>query len=226
MGSPVVSGDLPALTATADLCQRFSQLISVYDRFSEFLDWLLGDDGEISDEALAGISDRTVPVGTILMYSSHTPPGSSFMLCNGQAISRTTYADLFGRIGVSYGAGDSATTFNLPDLRSRFPVGYGPIYALASTGGSVSTPLDLTHYHGTAISSGNDNINFPTRTWSKTDNGTGATIGISGDDVDDADGSAITTGDIASTTEIPSLAALVVPTLPPYLAVPFIIKVQ
>ena len=226
MPSPVLSSDLPALTATADLCTRFSQLISIYDRFSEFLDWILGDDGELSDEALAGISDRTVPVGTILMYSSHSPPSSSFMLCNGQAVSRTTYADLFGRIGVSYGAGDSATTFNLPDMRSRFPVGYGPVYALAATGGAVSTPLDLTHYHGTAISSVSDNINFPTRTWSKLDNGTGATIGISGDDVDDSDGSAITTGDIASTTEIPSLAALVVPTLPPYLAVPYIIKVS
>lgn len=225
MPSPVTETDLPALTATADLCTRFSQLISIYDRFSEFIGWILGDDGELSDDALAGISDRTVPVGTILMYASHTPPSDKFMLCNGQALNRTTYADLFGRIGVSYGAGDSATTFNLPDMRSRFPVGYGPIYALAATGGAVSAPLDLTHYHGTAISSGNDNINFPTRTWSKTDNGTGATIGISGDDVDDADGSAAVTGDIASTTEIPSLSALVVPTLPPYLAVPFIIKV-
>lgn len=226
MPSPVESSDLPALTTSVDLCTRFSSLINVYDQFREFLDWLLGPDGELSDEALAGISDRTVPVGTILMYGSHTPPSPNFMLCNGQAISRTTYADLFSRFGTTWGAGDGTTTFNLPDTRDRFLVGSGSAYPIAGTGGSVSTPLDLTHYHGSAISSGNDNINFPTRTWSKTDNGTGATIGISGDDVDDADTAAITTGDIATTTELPSLAALVVPTLPPYLAIPYIVRVQ
>lgn len=223
--SPTGPLDFPPLTATADLCTRFSSLLTVYDKFGEFLDWLLDDDGQISDDALAGISDRTVPVGTILMYSSHTPPSDKFMACSGQAINRTTYSDLFSRIGTSYGAGDGSTTFNLPDLRSRFPVGYGPIYPIASTGGAVSTTQDLTHYHGVGVSSGNDNLNVLTRSWNRTDNGTGPTIGISGDDVDDLDTSAITTGDVSSTTEIPSLSALVVPTLPPYIGLAFIIKV-
>ena len=46
-----------------------------------------------------------------------------WLLCNGAAISRTRYANLFNVIGEIYGAGDNSTTFNLPDLRGRFPLG-------------------------------------------------------------------------------------------------------
>ena len=80
MPSPVTSDSLPALTSTASICDRFSQLINVYDQFSEFLSWLLGDDGELSDEALDGIADRTTPVGTILLYASASPPSSKFLM--------------------------------------------------------------------------------------------------------------------------------------------------
>ena len=45
------------------------------------------------------------------------------IICNGAAISRTTYVDLFEIIGTSYGAGDGSSTFNVPDLRGRFPLG-------------------------------------------------------------------------------------------------------
>lgn len=48
-----------------------------------------------------------------------------FLLCNGQAVSRTTYATLFARIGTAYGVGDNSTTFNVPDLRGVSPVGAG-----------------------------------------------------------------------------------------------------
>lgn len=43
-----------------------------------------------------------------------------YLLCNGQAVSRTTYSALFAEIGTTFGEGDGSTTFNLPDLRSRF----------------------------------------------------------------------------------------------------------
>lgn len=46
-----------------------------------------------------------------------------WLLCNGSAVSRTVYADLFAVVGTAYGAGDGTTTFNLPDLRGRVPVG-------------------------------------------------------------------------------------------------------
>ena len=54
------------------------------------------------------------PVGTIFEYGGTTAP-SGYGLCKHQAVSRTEYAELFGRIGTTYGSGDGSTTFNLPD---------------------------------------------------------------------------------------------------------------
>lgn len=58
------------------------------------------------------------PSGIIMGYSGSTVP-DGWLWCNGDAISRTTYASLFNVIGISYGAGDGSTTFNLPDFRNR-----------------------------------------------------------------------------------------------------------
>ena len=58
------------------------------------------------------------PVGSYLFYAGKVCP-SGFLPCNGGAISRTTYAELFTAIGTKYGAGDGSTTFNLPDLNGR-----------------------------------------------------------------------------------------------------------
>lgn len=65
-----------------------------------------------------------IPTGVILPFGGSTVP-EGFLLCNGAAISRTTYAKLFAAIGTLYGAGDSATTFNLPDMRDKFAEGSG-----------------------------------------------------------------------------------------------------
>ena len=63
-------------------------------------------------------------IGLIIGSSFNTlPPG--YLLCDGSAISRTTYADLFSVIGVTYGSGNGSTTFNLPDLRGVVPRGAG-----------------------------------------------------------------------------------------------------
>ncbi|HXJ61907.1 MAG TPA: phage tail protein [Verrucomicrobiae bacterium] len=63
-----------------------------------------------------------VQIGSILPYGGTTAP-SGWLLCYGQAVSRTTYATLFATIGTAFGAGDTTTTFNLPDLRGRVPLG-------------------------------------------------------------------------------------------------------
>jgi microcystin-dependent protein len=60
--------------------------------------------------------------GMLMPYAGATAP-SGWLLCYGQAISRTTYADLFTAIGTVYGTGDGSTTFNLPDLRGRVVAG-------------------------------------------------------------------------------------------------------
>ena len=64
----------------------------------------------------------TVPVGTIFGYGGSSAP-LGWLLCDNSEVSRTTYSALFNIIGTVYGSGDNITTFNLPDLRSRIPIG-------------------------------------------------------------------------------------------------------
>lgn len=64
------------------------------------------------------------PVGSISFYGGGSAP-SGFLLCDGSAVSRATYASLFSIIGTTYGVGDGSTTFNLPDMRGRMPLGNG-----------------------------------------------------------------------------------------------------
>lgn len=59
------------------------------------------------------------PVGTIMAFAGGAVP-AGYLLADGTAVSRTTYADLFAAIGTTWGSGDGSTTFNLPDLRGRF----------------------------------------------------------------------------------------------------------
>lgn len=65
-----------------------------------------------------------LPAGSIIPFAGSNIP-TGYLLCNGAAVSRTTYANLFGVISTLYGAGDGSTTFNLPDLRDRFLEGAG-----------------------------------------------------------------------------------------------------
>lgn len=58
------------------------------------------------------------PIGTIFAFAGNNIP-SGYLPCNGSAISRTTYADLFAVIGTAYGSGDGSTTFNLPNLNNN-----------------------------------------------------------------------------------------------------------
>ena len=64
------------------------------------------------------------PVGTVIQTARTTAP-TGFLACDGAAVSRTTYANLFSAIGTTYGAGNGSTTFNLPDLRGLFVRGAG-----------------------------------------------------------------------------------------------------
>jgi microcystin-dependent protein len=62
--------------------------------------------------------------GIIFPYAGSSAP-TGFLLCDGSAVSRTTYADLYALIGTTYGAGNGSTTFNVPDLRGSVIVGAG-----------------------------------------------------------------------------------------------------
>ncbi len=66
----------------------------------------------------------SAPLATITPYAASTLP-TGWLLCDGAAVSRTTYADLFAIVGTTWGVGDSSTTFNLPDLIGATPAGAG-----------------------------------------------------------------------------------------------------
>jgi microcystin-dependent protein len=68
-------------------------------------------------------TNAQTPVGMVIAMATPTVP-AGYLECNGAAVSRTVYRTLFGLIGTSYGAGDSSTTFNLPNLRGAFVRGH------------------------------------------------------------------------------------------------------
>lgn len=90
-------------------------------------------------------SAHTSPIGTIVMSALTTAPPADpdgvtrWLGCGGQAISRATYAALFANVGTLYGAGDGSTTFNLPNMSGRFPLGPGGgSFILGATGGTIN----------------------------------------------------------------------------------------
>jgi microcystin-dependent protein len=81
------------------------------------------------------VRDAFVPIGTVIEFAGTTGLSGNWLLCNGSAVSRTTYATLFTNIGTTYGAGNGSTTFNLPDRRGVVGVGIG---SDNSTGGRIT----------------------------------------------------------------------------------------
>ena len=120
--------------------------------------------------------------GIIVPFGGASAP-TGFLLCDGSAVSRTTYATLFGIIGTAYGVGNGSSTFNLPDLRQRFPLGKaasGTGDTLGATGGAINgshTHTTPAHTHtlpqGTQFNTGD----LPCVVGSGTDSGGNGTSG-------------------------------------------------
>lgn len=93
-----------------------------------------------------------LPAGSIIQWGTNTPP-TNWLICDGSAVSRSTYSSLYAAIGTTYGTGNGSTTFNLPDLRGRVPVGKnsGTFGTLAGTGGAETHTLTVaempSHQH-------------------------------------------------------------------------------
>ena len=101
---------------------------------------------------MANLQDLTnrSEVGAIKPWGKSTAP-AGYVLCDGAAISRTDYADLFGVISTTYGAGNGSTTFNVPDLQGKMPQGYdGNTYNLAGTGGANTVTVSVTNNQAAA----------------------------------------------------------------------------
>lgn len=112
---------------------------------------------KIADNSIAVtklLSGIAVPTGSIIEFAGSTPP-TGWLLCDGSEVSRTTYSDLFTAIGTTYGSGDGSTTFNLPNLQGKVPVGQdneSEFAALGQTGGEKTHTLTIaempSHRHG------------------------------------------------------------------------------
>lgn len=81
------------------------------------------DSDKLDGSHKADIIAAASPAGSVTAFAGGTAP-TGWLECNGAAVSRTTYAALFGAIGVTYGNGDGTSTFNLPDLRGEFIRGW------------------------------------------------------------------------------------------------------
>lgn len=116
-------------------------------------------------------------IGTIIQWGSNVIP-NDWLLCDGSAVSRTTYADLFAVIGTNFGIGDGSTTFNLPDLRGRIAVGKSndsEFDTLGKTGGSKTD--DLSNAYAKIVDNGSEQTITLNATSGKNWDGT-ATIGV------------------------------------------------
>lgn len=82
--------------------------------------------------------------GDIIMHGSPIAR-AGWLVANGSAVSRVIYAALFTEIGTSYGAGDGVSTFNLPDLAGRFPLGADGSHPLGAVSGSETTFLNINN---------------------------------------------------------------------------------
>ena len=115
-----------------------------------FNEWFDGIKGQLSEDAAGNLQNQIDEhkadnmmhnqAGSIQVWPGSTAP-EGWLLCNGQAVSRTTYANLFSVLGTTYGQGDGSTTFNVPDLTGRVPMGTNGTYPLASKGGETAHTL-------------------------------------------------------------------------------------
>lgn len=123
MSAPFTPDDFKALISspTATLCGNFiNTILRLPTKLYELVLHIFDDSGDVTE----AFKRQIIPSGFLIPAANSTVP-DGWLLCNGQEVSRTTYAELFAAIGIVYGAGNGTTTFLVPDLRARFPCGVG-----------------------------------------------------------------------------------------------------
>lgn len=141
----------------------------------------------------SGIGGDTLPVGMIMPGAfPSTMVVEDWLKCDGSAVSRTEYSELFSAIGVSYGSGDGSTTFNLPNIKGKMIIGYDPddndFDTMGATGGAKTHTQTVNempaHSHKVGIAyqtgggSGTDYINPTSNTRNTTTTGGGQPMDI------------------------------------------------
>lgn len=158
-------------TGTAWIARSEDTFLGVGDRV-----WLLQQGSTFIVGGRLSGEPGGVPIGAIMPFAGSTPP-PGWMKCDGSPISRTVYSQLYTAVGNGYGAGDGSSTFNLPNLAGRFPLGeQGLTYFQTTTGGAATVALSTAempaHNHG---NSGNHEHGIDNAAVTTTVNGTGTT---------------------------------------------------
>lgn len=106
----------------------------------------------VLQQIIDSIKEPFAPVGSIVAMATRVVP-TGYLECNGNTVSRTNYADLFSKIGTTFGTGDGSTTFNLPDLRGEFIRGFDSGRGIDSSRqfGSNQTESFKSHNHKNGV---------------------------------------------------------------------------
>lgn len=146
MPSPITAADFDIQNFSGDVCERIRKLLEINDTLKTFFEWAFDSEGNVSSEFKLQFQEIATPVGAVLWRPISDVP-SGYLIANGTAVSRTTYANLFAVYGTTFGTGDGSTTFNLPNLSGKFLLGRGPSGTLpvGSSGGAQTATLALTH---------------------------------------------------------------------------------
>jgi microcystin-dependent protein len=147
---PTINPALPADGDTAVVAPYNAAIQAILAVLNGALDQdNLANGAVILSKLSTALQQALVPAGTILAYGGAAAP-SGYLLCYGQAVSRSTYSDLFAIIGTAFGVGNGTTTFNLPDLRGRVPVGNDAMGGTAANRSQRSTTIATTNASPTA----------------------------------------------------------------------------
>lgn len=173
-----------------------------------------------------GLSTLLIPSGTIAMWPTGTAP-TDWLLCDGTAVSRTTYSTLFVLFGTTFGAGNGSTTFNLPNYKNRMPYGADTV-AIGATGGSADS-IVVSHTH---VATSTSTVTDPGHIHAVTSFYNGASVANRASSYSNNDSasnfntqSAVTGITVATaTTNASAGASGTGANLPPYLGINFIIK--
>lgn len=136
MNAPVVPADFKnvIIAPTATFCLAFVRLfLRIPVLLYQLTNWMLASDGSVS----AAFRNQLWPAGSVILSAAASAPAGQWLECNGSAVNRTTYATLYSAIASTYGNGDGTTTFNLPDLRGRAPIGAGTLVKADATSGAT-----------------------------------------------------------------------------------------
>ena len=153
MPSPITSDDFTITALTTSLCDAFKKLLAIATKLKLWFEWAFNSDGTVSNEFLREFNGAFMPIGaTTWMPVNIVPAG--FLACNGQEVSRTTYADLYAIIGDGEGTPLNPANFIVPDLQDLFLVGASGTKAVGAEAGLENVTLDLTqipsHSHNPA----------------------------------------------------------------------------